>query len=222
MTQQVSLVAIVEVEKSDRIVCQAPGCGHGVYRRIHILLIDGVFTLLGSACFKKHQSSWNMESEYPLYHWGEGRRLTAEERARLIQNTTDFIEQLETERQQHEQHAIPVCQTTTPTLPQPRPAATLRHQFLHPSNDASMFQYEGENVLCWRWCPDKQKADSLLKQYKAGPSYGAEVDRVAQHYEEMMGSKIPYMFALDVELKFFLPKNIILRALHELGLIEKD
>lgn len=53
MTTAVFLVAVVEVEHRDRIICQAPGCGHAVYRRIHIMLIDGRFTLLGSDCFRR-------------------------------------------------------------------------------------------------------------------------------------------------------------------------
>lgn len=35
------LLAIVEVDKADRVVCQADGCGHSVYRRIHVVRHDG-------------------------------------------------------------------------------------------------------------------------------------------------------------------------------------
>lgn len=35
-----TLLAVVGVEKANRVVCQAPGCGHGVYRRIHVVRHD--------------------------------------------------------------------------------------------------------------------------------------------------------------------------------------
>ena len=31
------LLAIVDVDQAIRVVCQAESCGHGVYRRIHVV-----------------------------------------------------------------------------------------------------------------------------------------------------------------------------------------
>lgn len=46
------LLAVVEVDKADRVVCQAAGCGHGVYRRIHLVRHgDGSLEVYGSDCF---------------------------------------------------------------------------------------------------------------------------------------------------------------------------
>jgi hypothetical protein len=47
------LLAVVEVPQADRVVCQAPGCKHPVYKRIHVVQEDGRLTVLGSECFKK-------------------------------------------------------------------------------------------------------------------------------------------------------------------------
>ena len=46
------LMAVVEVDKGDRIICQRDGCRHSVYKRIHIVRENGRFTVLGSECFK--------------------------------------------------------------------------------------------------------------------------------------------------------------------------
>lgn len=47
-----TLLAVVEVDKANRVICQAEGCGHGVYRRIHVVRHDdGTVGVYGSGCF---------------------------------------------------------------------------------------------------------------------------------------------------------------------------
>jgi len=92
------LLAVVEVDKADRVVCQAEGCGHGVYRRIHVVRHDdsslGVY---GSDCFGRLFA--RLADKAPQYGSGDGRELTAEERLMLSENTERLISKFEAEHQ---------------------------------------------------------------------------------------------------------------------------
>ncbi|CAN7334082.1 hypothetical protein [Rhizobacter sp. LjRoot28] len=92
------LLAVVGVDKADRVVCQAQGCGHGVYRRIHVVRRDdGELGVFGSDCFERLFG--HLISKPPRYGSGEGRELTAEERQILADNTERLIAQFEEEHQ---------------------------------------------------------------------------------------------------------------------------
>ena len=88
------LMAVVEVDKEDRIICQRDGCGHSVYKRIHIVRENGRFTVLGSECFKLLYGS-DDTGAVPLYGSSAGQLLTDAERQVLIDNTDRFIAMLE-------------------------------------------------------------------------------------------------------------------------------
>jgi hypothetical protein len=100
------LIDVVEVDKSKRIRCQAEGCGHGVYARIHVVLDSGKFVVLGSSCY---QRLYGMAlQEITSYYGGSASnptRLTDEMRALLTSNTIAFVELLEQRRQQVEAQA---------------------------------------------------------------------------------------------------------------------
>ena len=90
------LLTVVEVSKEDRVLCQAEGCGHSVYKRIHVIQDgDSGLKVLGSECFKRLYAHVD---DTPRYGSSEGRKLTDTERQLLLQNTQRFIEQLEAER----------------------------------------------------------------------------------------------------------------------------
>lgn len=92
------LLAVIGVEKADRVVCQAEGCGHGVYRRIHVVRHDdGKLGVYGSDCFDRLFG--HVVKNSPRYSTGEGRELTSEERQMLAENTERLIAQFETEHQ---------------------------------------------------------------------------------------------------------------------------
>ena len=92
------LLAVVGVERDDRVVCQASGCGHGVYRRIHVVRHDdGELRVYGSDCFER--LFVHLVRRSPRYGSGEGRNLTPEERHMLAENTERLIARFEDERQ---------------------------------------------------------------------------------------------------------------------------
>jgi hypothetical protein len=92
------LLAVVGVEKAERVVCQADGCGHGVYRRIHVVRHDdGSLGVYGSDCFSRLFG--HLIESNPQYGGGDGRELTAEERLMLAENTERLIAQFEVEHQ---------------------------------------------------------------------------------------------------------------------------
>ena len=98
------LMAVVEVDQQDRILCQREGCGHSVYKRIHIVLENGSFAILGSECFQKLYGDGGGDVE-PRYGSSTGRALSSDERIALIDNTARFIEMLEA------QHILVVRET---------------------------------------------------------------------------------------------------------------
>ena len=91
-----NLIAVIEVESTQAIRCQAPGCQHKVYRAIHILDMQGELKLYGSQCCKK-LFGWVNGERTPTYSFGGG-RLTDEERALLEANTTGLLKMLEAKR----------------------------------------------------------------------------------------------------------------------------
>ena len=92
------LLAVVEVDKADRVACQAEACGHGVYRRIHVVRHgDGTLGVYGSDCFGRLFGQ--LVDKAPQYGSGDGRELTVEERLMLTENTERLIAQFEAEHQ---------------------------------------------------------------------------------------------------------------------------
>lgn len=92
------LLTVVEVSEERKVLCQAEGCGRGVFKRIHVVEDEGRLTTLGESCFHRLYGQLDAEAATPQYgSWG-GRRLTDAERQMLLENTRRFIEQLEAER----------------------------------------------------------------------------------------------------------------------------
>jgi hypothetical protein len=93
------LLAVVEVPHADRVRCAAEGCGHSVYRRVHLVRIAGSTQVYGSDCFARLFGSTPTGHAAPRYGSATGRALTPEERALLAENTDRLIEQFEQEHQ---------------------------------------------------------------------------------------------------------------------------
>lgn len=97
------LLAVVEVEPEKRIRCQALGCGHTVYKRIHVVSVEGELQVVGSDCFKRLFAG--VIGSKPSYGSSDGRRLTDEERKLLEQNTAELVAQLKAEHEDAERAA---------------------------------------------------------------------------------------------------------------------
>lgn len=98
------LMAIVEVDKSERVYCAQPGCHHTVYKAIHVVKEAGQLLVLGSTCFEKRYGS--LKALGKAQHWGgNGKVLTSEERALLAENTHALLACFEAEeaRVRHEE-----------------------------------------------------------------------------------------------------------------------
>ncbi|MHB1198880.1 MAG: hypothetical protein ACYCZ6_04860 [Polaromonas sp.] len=93
------LLAIVEVPRDVRVRCQAAGCHHPVFRRIHVVREGAAVHVYGSECFKRLFESSPAGSSTPQYTSSDGRHLTQEERQLLIENTERLIQQFEAEYQ---------------------------------------------------------------------------------------------------------------------------
>lgn len=90
------LMAVVEVDKSERVYCAQPGCHHTVYKAIHVVKEAGQLLVLGSTCFEKRYGS--LKALGKAQHWGgKGRLLTSEERALLAENTQALLTRFEAE-----------------------------------------------------------------------------------------------------------------------------
>lgn len=92
------LLAVVEVDKDSRVICQFEGCGRHVYKRIHVVLDNEKVSVLGQRCYSKMYHDGSESITVPSHYTGaESRKLTAEEIAMLIDNTAWLIEQFEYE-----------------------------------------------------------------------------------------------------------------------------
>jgi len=140
----ISLLAVVEVDKTERVICRAPKCGHSVYKRIHVTKIDETITVLGSECFKK--ICGDKTSSKPHYGTTTGRRLTAEERRLMIENTEKLIKQFEEE--------VRIASA-------PKPAPQLVLEMPCPTQQINTVkEWERRNAAREAWQMDKQ----LLRQ----------------------------------------------------------
>lgn len=91
------LLAIIAVDPSSRVMCQNPGCGHGVYAAVHIVEDRGQIFVLGSTCYAKRYGNANALGA-PVYPGRSGGRiLTAAERQMLINNTAELVEHFKQE-----------------------------------------------------------------------------------------------------------------------------
>lgn len=95
------LLAIVEVEKSLRVLCHSEGCGKSVYKRIHVVNDNNRIIVLGQTCYSHLYGERTSVPGGGAYYTGqESRKLTIEERNLLSENTQKLIDQFEGEKQQ--------------------------------------------------------------------------------------------------------------------------
>ncbi len=85
------LRAIVALDYRNRVRCQHPGCGRGIYARVHIVQEGDQFKVLGSDCYANHYGGAMALGKAQFGWGGGGAKLTDEQRALLIQNTQALI-----------------------------------------------------------------------------------------------------------------------------------
>lgn len=220
------LLSIVEIDREDRILCQAVGCGRPIHKRIHVVLVGTEFRVLGSQCYQILYGIAGAPAQEPEYGTFEGRRLTDEERRALIENTALFIENLEAKRAEMEQ----IAATEAMSRQRESDARAKIREHMHryqstqrtwPSRhvDADNPVYDISNMLNWRWKAGASR-DAVAIAYKKYPVLQQHFDVVIQCLAEKKRTS-PYTFALLVEGKYFLPKGMCLEALDKLGLIEQ-
>ncbi len=91
------VMAVVEVDKAQRVFCAQPGCHHTVYKTIHVVKDADQLLVLGSTCFKKRYGGLTALGG-PQFGGGNGRTLTAEERALLAENTQALLDRFAEEQ----------------------------------------------------------------------------------------------------------------------------
>lgn len=91
------LLSVVEVPFDARIRCQAEGCGHSVYKRIHVVRDGDTLKVLGSDCFNKLFGRGTRSQ--PRYGGSDGRVLTQEERELLLSNTAQLLQRFQNEHE---------------------------------------------------------------------------------------------------------------------------
>ncbi|WP_407715356.1 hypothetical protein ACJJWD_06335 [Comamonas testosteroni] len=100
MTQR-CLLAILTTSKENRIRCQHNGCNQPVFSAIHVVLDDANLKVIGSKCFKDGYPDLQPEAELTERFGGGGRKLSAEEIERLVNNTEQLVAQLRREYELH-------------------------------------------------------------------------------------------------------------------------
>ena len=121
------LRAIVSVSYPDRIQCQQPGCGHSVYRRVHIVHDSGITILLGSTCFAKRYGGAGALGQPNHGGSGDGLELTAEQRQILVDNTDALLAHYDQQRDERPNNAKTRLSSYQDTLQQLRVQRLQRH-----------------------------------------------------------------------------------------------
>lgn len=118
------LLAIVEVDHDQRVRCGNPGCGHSVYKAIHVVQDGQELLVLGSTCFEKRYGLGALGA--PHYGGGGGRRLTSEERELLLHNTQALLQQFEAEQEALRQRLLRIKAELSARTPVPSEATLVR------------------------------------------------------------------------------------------------
>ena len=115
LSPEAQLVAVVGVDPARRVRCQAAGCGHGVYRRIHIVRQSHSLSVYGFACFERLFG--HLRGIKPHFGSGAGRLLSDDERQLMLENTEALIAYFETEELQARESAKAKRSAASTSLP---------------------------------------------------------------------------------------------------------
>jgi hypothetical protein len=95
------LAAVVAVPREERIQCQCKGCGHTIWRQIHVIQwTDGRIECWGQECYKRELGPTAVGgASRAIYDSVGGRELTLEERELLTNNREHLIARLREEQE---------------------------------------------------------------------------------------------------------------------------
>lgn len=87
---------MTSVDDEHKLVCQAPGCGRGIAKAIHVIRDQaGDIRVIGSGCYARLAGHQRATADGPAIGGFDGRRLTQEERALMLADTAAFIARME-------------------------------------------------------------------------------------------------------------------------------
>lgn len=220
MTKIPSLVAVVEVDQDSRVLCQAAGCGHSVYKRIHVVHDDGKFVVLGSECFKRLYGQTIPNAHAPQYGSSDGRKLTQEERNQLAENTAKFIAYLESERVHLEEMHVQQIEIDAAKQRQLDDIRLARIEAAKPKDlyaDKKYLPFDGPAGMHYMWVRDFTNANEHIKTYKSGTKQTKEIDFILRSFNATRSD--PWAFAQSIKQYSALPPKFTLFVLLEFDLI---
>lgn len=91
--QTAELLIIVELPESKKILCQAEGCGHSVYRRVHVVRESGKLVVYGEECAKKRFGKSLLKPIIPKEKL-DGYVPSERDIEQLLENTQQFIDEM--------------------------------------------------------------------------------------------------------------------------------
>lgn len=121
MSSDIELLAVMSLDKADRARCQAPGCKHYIYARVHVVRESGAISFYGSECFKKRVGKYTQKPHYG--DWGD-KVLTPAEKEELMKNTERLLEYLQERYNTERNKAIPEAKPVPQPLKSPTPSQT--------------------------------------------------------------------------------------------------
>lgn len=142
------LLAIVEVDHDQRVRCGNPGCGHSVYKAIHVVQEGPELLVLGSTCFNKRYGVGALGA--PQYGGGGGRKLNAEERELMLNNTMALLQRFEEEHAAHREKLLRMrAELSKRAAETERPIPVIPPAFL--SNRWTVARTPASNNPPWTW-----------------------------------------------------------------------
>lgn len=160
------LLAVVSVDKSQRVRCRAPGCKCTVYAQIYVVETDeGKIQVLGSACYKNLYHKDESINKKPFYTGTSSRQLTEEERNLLDQNTEALIQKFEIELKQQKDFIqtgidVQVSPHAHSNIPKSRKSRSVKCHFCGAIMETFLVRAPAIGYKCQR-CKDKGVTTSL-------------------------------------------------------------
>lgn len=178
-------LAVIEIPKSERIRCQAEGCGHSVYKKVHVIKQNNVISVYGSECAKKIFGTW-LKRQTPSFTSTTGVKLSESDVQLLRINTERLLKKLEDD---YSKSVIiePIRTIVKTTLNKPAPVTTSNkslkdYQSIFKSNNTDISDRIKNHILQLYELTKKRKPGAsgdlkfFLNKYKLQVRDGLIVD----------------------------------------------